>query len=258
MSENDQTDSAVITRLWPETDATRGLTDDEIAELYSVADRRAPWLRVNFVASLDGSATHDGHSGGLGDAADRRLFMLLRRLCDVIVVGAGTVRAEGYAGPLLDAAGMAWRRAHGLAEHPVFAIVSGELDLDPASRLFTDAPVRPIVLTGDAAPAGPREALSQVADVITCGTAGVDTAVMLRRLAQRGLPQIHCEGGPHLFGGMIAAGAVDELCLTLSPQLEAGLGPRISNGAETDAPMPMRLRHVLTSGSTLLLRYVRG
>lgn len=254
MSDGDTT--GTITRLWPRSDA--GLSDDEIAQLYSVDDRSRPWVRVNFVASLDGSATHNGRSGGLGDAADRRVFDVLRRLCDVVVVGAGTVRAEGYGPMRLDAASTAWRRAHGLAEHPVFAIVSAELELDPASRIFRDAPVRPIVLTGSAAPAGPRAALAEVADVITCGTAGVDTALMLQRLAERGLPQVHCEGGPHLFGSMIAAGAVDELCLTLSAQLEAGLGPRISNGAQTDVPMHMRLAQVLAGGSTLLLRYVRG
>jgi len=256
MSEDDE--SSAITRLYPAPAPERALTDDDIAELYEVADRGTPWVRVNFVSSLDGSATHNGRSGGLGDAADRRVFDVLRRLCDVIVVGAGTVRAEGYGPMRLDDASTAWRRARGLTEHPVFAIVSAALDLDAESPIFTDAPVRPIVLTGSAAPAGPREALAEVADVITCGVAGVDTGVMLRRLAERGLPQVHCEGGPHLFGSMIATGAVDELCLTLSPQLEAGLGPRISNGAETDVPMHMRLAQVLASDSTLLLRYVRG
>lgn len=251
-------DLSVITRLWPSPDVSRGLTDDEIADLYSVADRSRPWVRVNFISSLDGSATHNGRSGGLGDDADRRVFDVLRRLCDVVVVGAGTVRAEGYTAMRVDAASVAWRRAHGLAEHPVFAIVSAALDLDATSPIFTDAPVRPIVLTGAAAPSGPRKALAEVADVITCGTAGVDTALMLRSLAERGLPQVHCEGGPHLFGSMIAAGAVDELCLTLSPQLEAGLGPRISNGAQTDVPMRMSLAQVLAGDSTLLLRYVRG
>lgn len=250
-----------IRRIWPVggVDAAAPVaTDDELSEWYSVPDRTRRWVRVNFVSSLDGSATHAGRSDGLGDAADKRVFDVLRRLCDVVVVGAGTVRIEGYGPMRVDGPAAAWRRAHGLAEHPVFAIVSARLDLDPDSRIFTDAPVRPIVLTADTAPPEKREALSKVADVISCGATTVDTGVMLDRLAERGLVQVHSEGGPHLFGAMIADGTVDELCLTLSAQLEAGDGTRISNGAELHAALGMHLAQVLASGSTLLLRYVRA
>ncbi|KQV07326.1 pyrimidine reductase family protein [Leifsonia sp. Root112D2] len=249
-----------IRRIWPVgavTDAAHAASDDEIAEWYSVSDRSRRWARVNFVSSLDGSATHAGRSGGLGDTADRRVFDVLRRLCDVVVVGAGTVRAEGYGPMRVDEPAAVWRRAHGLAEHPVFALVSARLELDPASRIFTDAPVRPIIVTVDAAPRERRAALSKVADVITCGVASVNTSAMVDALAERGLVQVHCEGGPHLFGTMIADGTVDELCLTMSAQLEGGSGPRISNGSELPASRGMHLAQVLASGNTLLLRYMR-
>lgn len=246
-----------IRRLWP-TPSVRATSDDELTDWYAIADRSRRWTRVNFVGSLDGSATHAGRSGGLGDAADRRVFHVLRRLCDVVLVGAGTVRTEGYGPMRVDAPAAVWRRAHRLAEHPVFAIVSGRLDLDPDSRIFTDAPVRPIVLTTAAAPPDRREALAAVAEVIPCGASVVNTGVMLDRLAERGLVQVHCEGGPQLLNAMIDDDTVDELCLTMSPRLEGGQGPRIASGATPDAPRGMRLAQVLLSGSTLLLRYVRA
>jgi len=249
--------------LWPARASRSGsLTDDDLAALYSEAVPDTAWTRVNFVSSLDGSATRDGRSGGLSDAADRRVFDVLRRLCDVVVVGAGTVRAEGYGGMRVDDASVRWRVAHDRAPQPTFAIVSGLLDLDPRSSVFADAPVRPIVFTGAAAPADRRRALGAVATVVECAEPGrvsgrVDTGTMISELADRGLPRIHCEGGPHLFGALVAERMVDELCLTLSPQLIGGAGPRITDGVGS-VPLGMRLGHVLASEDTLLLRYLRA
>jgi len=246
-----------LTQLFP-LPSMDALTDDDIARLYAMPADAERWARVNFVSSLDGSATHGGLSGGLSDAADRRVFDLLRTLCDVVVVGAGTVRAEGYGPMRVDEDAERRRHAAGLALQPVFAIVSAALDLDPSSSIFTDAPVRPIVVTGAAAPIERQAALEQVADVLVCGGAHVDTARMLRALAERGLSRVHCEGGPHLFGAMVADGAVDELCLTLSPQLEGGDGRRITDGTFPPAAARMHLAHVLSSADTLLLRYLRS
>jgi riboflavin biosynthesis pyrimidine reductase len=246
-----------IMRVLPQPFAA-GLTDDDIVELYANPSGSGVWARVNFVSSLDGSATHDGRSAGLSDGADRRVFDLLRTLCDVVVVGAGTVRTEGYGPMRVDASAVRRREAAGLASQPVFALVSAALDLDPTSSIFTAAPVRPIIVTGAAAPADRKKALEQVADVLVCGEARVDTSRMLRELGSRGLSRVHCEGGPHLFGAMVADGAVDELCLTLSAQLEGGSGRRITDGAFPPAPLSMRLAHVLASDDTLLLRYVRA
>ena len=215
-----------------------------------------PLLRMNFVSSVDGAATHRGHSGGLSGEADKRLFQLLRRVCDVVLVGAGTVRIEGYEAMRVSAESVEWRRAAGLPEHPVFAIVSGSLDLDPESKIFTDAPVRPIVITTERAPAGERAEFDALADVIVCGDDLVDVDAMLRELRRRGLAHILCEGGPTLFGTLLAADAVDELCVTISPRLEAGDARRIANGPLPDARQ-LTLKQALASGSTLLLRYGR-
>jgi len=242
----------------PRSAGSAGLGDDELAELYEVSDRAAPWLRANFVSSADGAATHDGLSGGLGTSADRRVFDVLRRLADVIVVGAGTVRAEGYGGMRLGDEAVAWRAARGLPEQPAFAIVSRRLDLDPGGGVFARAARRPLVLTCESAPAAQREALSSVADVIDCGRASVDTRLLKERLAERGLPQQHSEGGPHLFGTMIEEGAIDELCLTISPRLEGGTARRIADG-HLMTPRELRLAHALAAADgTLLLRYVRA
>ena len=71
------------------------LSDADLDELYAVESR--PWLRVNMISTVDGAATGpDGRSGGINNAADKRVFDTLRRLCDAVVVGAGTARDEGY------------------------------------------------------------------------------------------------------------------------------------------------------------------
>jgi riboflavin biosynthesis pyrimidine reductase len=246
-----------ITKIHP-LPAQEDLSDAEIEALYSQGSDDLPWVRVNFVTSVDGAATHQGLSGGLSDAADKRVFGILRRLCDVVVVGAGTVRAEGYTAMRVDEAAERSRTEHGLTAHPVFAIVSASLDLDPASPIFTEAPARPIVLTTELSHTLAREALAEVADVVICGVERVEAGVLVRALADRGLGRIHCEGGPHIFGDLIAAREIDELCLTVSPRLESGIASRIATGASPINPVGLRLAHTLVAGDTLLLRYVRA
>lgn len=242
------TDSASIDRLWP--DAESGLSDDDIvASLHS----DSPVLRVNFVSSVDGAVTHDGRSGGLSDEADKRHFELLRRVCDVVLVGAGTVRDEGYGPMRVSEESARWRVAYGLPEHPVFALVSGSLDLDPASRIFTEAPVRPIIFTTSRG-ADRVAAFAEVADVVVAGTQRVPGRDIVAALHERSLRNVLCEGGPDLFGSMLADGVVDELFLTVNPTLEAGDARRISAG-ELVEPAHLALASVLASGSTLLLRY---
>lgn len=91
---------------------------------YEPADRTVPMLRLNMISSLDGAAWVDGRSGGLGGPADQALMGVLRMLADVIMVGAGTVRIEGYQGNLIGEDASAWRLAHGLSAHPRFVVVS--------------------------------------------------------------------------------------------------------------------------------------
>jgi riboflavin biosynthesis pyrimidine reductase len=230
------------------------LDDIAIGDHYS-SGVGSPWLRVNFVSSVDGAATVDGRSGGLGGDADHRVFDILRTLCDVVVVASGTVKAEGYGAMILDAASVGARVAAGLTPQPTFAIVSGSLDLDPSSDVFARAPVRPLVLTSTSA--RPNAALAKVADIVVCGSTAVDPVAMVSAFAERQLTRIHCEGGPSLFGSLLAADVVDELCLTVSPLLVGGESGRITTGVVPD-PRTMSLAGILRSEDTLLLRYVRA
>ena len=242
-----------IESLWPTPCAE--LTDEQLLELY--APPAGTWLRMNFVTSLDGAVTRDGLSGGLGGEADGRVFELLRRWADVLLLGAGTARLEGYGAMRLPEAAERWREEHGLASQPVCALVSRQLDLDPDSPLFTDAPVRPLVFTVCAAPAERLEALSPVADVVEVGETVVDPHRVRAELEARGHRRIHSEGGPTLCGAFLEAGAVEELCLTLAATLEAGQGSRLAHSPQA-VPTAMELAGVLRGGEELLLRYTRA
>ena len=235
-----------------------GLDDASLAEAYAVPAGR-PWhLRMNFVASADGGGTAAGVSAGLSSPADRRLFSVLRDLADVVLVGAGTVRAEGYRAQRYGPERRRRRVQLGGSELPVIAVVSGALDLDPTSTLFTKAEVtaRTMVITCRAAPADRLAALSEVADVLVAGEERVDLAAAVRGLAERGLTRVLCEGGPALFGGLLRAGLVDELCLTVSPMLTGPGAGRIVAGPPPDTTTrPLRLLHLLEEDGVLLLRY---
>jgi riboflavin biosynthesis pyrimidine reductase len=228
----------------------------ELIRRYRVTDRAVPRVRVNFITSLDGAATVDGLSGGLNNQDDKLVFDTLRMLTDVIVVAAGTVRAEGYGGIRFGEADAAWRLGQGLTAQVPVAVVSSRLELDPGHPFFRDAAVRPIVLTHAGSPPERRAKLAEVADVLVCGDRAVDPVTMVAVLVDRGLAQILCEGGPHLFGALIAADCVDELCLSISPVLEGGSAGRIALG-HSRAVRKMSLLHVLTADDMLFLRYTR-
>ncbi len=246
-----------IDRILPS--AVADADDQQLLEWYDEGaahpDGR-PWVRMNFVTSIDGAATREGRSEGLGTPADRRVFALLRRLADVVLVGAGTVRKEAYGAMRLPDADAAWRVANGRKAQPVFAIVSAELGLGPSAPIFAEAPVRPIVFTTADAPDDRFQALSEVADVVVAGVDLVEPSFVVEEFQRRGLAHVHCEGGPTLAGLMLADGAVDEFCLTVTPTLEGGDAGRISGEVPSD-PQEMRLALALHSDSTLLLRYVR-
>jgi riboflavin biosynthesis pyrimidine reductase len=200
-------------------------------------------VRANMVASADGAATFDSRSGGLSSTADHQLFLTLRKLCDVIVVGASTVRVEGY-GP-----------ARGDGAAPI-AVVSGSLDLDPESRFFAEAVARPLVLTTEEADADKIAALSTVADVVKAGTVRVDLGSALDQLAERGLTKVLTEGGPALLAELIAVDRLDELCLTAAPLLTLGHSKRITDGPPLRDATRLDVMHVLVDDEgSLFLRY---
>jgi riboflavin biosynthesis pyrimidine reductase len=245
-----------VHRIFPNPDPTP-LDDPSLIDLYAPPDRSRPTLRVNFVTSLDGAVTLEGYSEGLSSAADKRVFHLLRMLCDAVVVAAGTLRHEGYGPVAMNSERREWRRRHGLAEHVPLAVVSRTLALGTALTALTEAPTRPYVITCASAPLPTRKALGDVADVIVCGDDDVDLAAARAELHERGLTQLLSEGGPQLLGGLTAADLVDDFCLTLSPLLTGAGAGRITAGPPSPAPRQLGLRHVLGSDDTLLLRYAR-
>lgn len=225
------------------------------AYAYPGPAEQRPWLRANMVTSLDGSAVQEGRSGGLSTQADKEVFGLLRGLADVVLVGAGTARTEGYRGPHPKPEHAERRAAHGQRPAPVLALVSASLTLDPESDLFTGAE-RTIVITHGGSSRAARDRLAEVADVVVAGDDRVDLAAAVAALDRRQLARILCEGGPSLLGGLLAAGLLDELCLTVSAKAVGGAGPRITSGAPVE--QTFRLAHLIEDDGTLLTRYVRA
>ena len=233
------------------------LSDTELAGLYAYPDG-ARTVRANMVMSADGAASVSGRSGGLSSPADRRVFALLRGLADVILAGAGTVRAERYK-PVRPHEIWPGLRA-GRPATPAIAVVTRRLDLDPDDALFAEAPpeARTIVLTSGLAPAARRAAFAGHADVVVTGAERVDLEAAIGALASRGYRRILCEGGPHLLAELTTAGLLGELCLTVSPLLAGPGAGRISQAmglAGDGGTRPLRLAHVLAEDGVLLSRY---
>ncbi|AZK97212.1 pyrimidine reductase family protein [Streptomyces tsukubensis] len=257
-------------RLLPVTDQTadddREWSLEELAELYSYPEPDAKqggapgaWLRGNMVSSLDGAAQHDGASQPLSGPADMRIFGVLRALCDVVIAGAETVRREGYRPARAREAFAARRAAAGQTPAPAIAVVSASLELDFTAPLFTEPLVPTLILTGAGAPAERvRAARLAGADVVQAGDGpGVDPAAAVAALAERGLTRQLTEGGPRLLGRFVAAGVLDELCLTVAPVLTAGDAQRITNGPGTAVPERFALVSVLEEAGFLFTRYRR-
>ncbi|MFF3511370.1 pyrimidine reductase family protein [Streptomyces sp. NPDC002573] len=248
----------------PATDtADREWSLQELAAAYAYPEPgpggREPWLRANMVSTLDGAAQHDGRSQPISDAADMRIFGTLRGLADVVLVGAQTVRQEGYRPARARAAFAGLREAAGQAAAPAIAVVSASLDLDFSWPLFTSPLVPTLVLTGAAA-APDRVAAAERAGarVLIAGDGmGVDPARAVRALADLGMTRLLTEGGPRLLGQLIAAGVLDELCLTVSPMLTAGDAQRIAGGPSVAVPERFGLVSLLEEEGFLFSRYRR-
>ncbi len=250
-------------QIYPDADPAAADDDDLLARCYAYpaldGPGERPWVRANMVASVDGAATLEGRSGGLGGGADRKLFQVLRSLADVVLVGGGTARAEKYKPARLAAMVPALRA--GRPPTPPIALVSASLDLDPDSPLLAAAPdwARTIVLTTATAPADRRRALARRATVIEAGEKRVDARWAIDALAGLGHSRILTEGGPRLLGHLAAAGRLDDLCLTIGPLLAGGDASRILAGSPLPGgALPLTLTHVLAEDGSLFCRYLRA
>ena len=230
---------------------------DVYADPRRFESRDRPYVFVNMVASVDGATVVEGVTEQLGSPGDRHIFLLLRSLADGIIVGAETVRAEGYGPPVIRQEFAAARAERGQPPMPRIAIVSRSLALDWSAPLFTDGRSRPFVLAPATADPQRLARAGEVADVITEGDPELDMPEALRRLAAQGVHALLCEGGPTLNAGLLADGLVDELCLTIAPSLVGmGGGKRIIGGAPLPAVVGLELAHVLEEDGNLFLRYL--
>ncbi|HET6856227.1 MAG TPA: pyrimidine reductase family protein [Streptomyces sp.] len=242
--------------------ADREWSLDELADAYAYPEADAvggAWLRANMVSSLDGAAHHDGRSHPISSDTDMRIFGTLRSLADVVIVGAETVRLEGYRPARAREAFADRRAAAGQGPAPAVAVVSASLDLDFSRPLFASPLVPTLLLTGAAAPPDRvRAAREAGVEIVVAGDGtAVEPASAVAALADRGLTRLLTEGGPRLLAQFIAGGVLDELCLTVSPALTAGRAQRIADGPGVGVPEWFTLASVLEEAGFLFTQYRR-
>jgi riboflavin biosynthesis pyrimidine reductase len=225
---------AVLRRLHPEPAA-----DVTVVECYDVArtpPNGRPWIGLCMVASLDGSTVVDGRSRGLSNPHDSEVVLTLRDLADVVIVGAGTARAEGYGPP---------RKAGQRV-----GVVSNSGRIDATTPLFSSGAGFLIV---------PESAPETAVDTVRAGATRVDLiqAVSMLSGVVGDVAFAHAEGGPQLNGALATADLIDELNFTLSPQLAGGDGPRLTVGG-ADLSAAFDLAHlVVDEESFVFSRWVR-
>jgi riboflavin-specific deaminase-like protein len=229
------------------------LTTDDVVAAYRLPPGR--WLRVNFIASLDGLTTVAGRSKGLQQPGDLVVFRVLRALADAVLVGAGTAAAEGYGPMEADTTVARMRVALGRPATAPIVVVSRRASVRPDSRIVGG--VSPsLLVTSEATDPERRTALAAAGmEVLVCGGDDVDLPLALDRLAERGHEQVTSEGGPALLQSMLLAGVVDELDLSIAPALVGGGEVRLI----PDVPMPrvpLELRQLLEEDGMVFARYV--
>lgn len=212
-------------------------------------------VRANMIFSADGAAAFGGRAGPLSCPTDQRLLNILRGLADVVLVGAGTARAENYGPVKLSDAARARRHHEGRAEPPPIAVVSRSGELPP--RLFSNPDQPPILMTC-ARTAARHDPDDDRQHVMVAGEDSVDVSRAVAMLRERGMRRIVCEGGPTLLDELVEADAVTEICVTLAPKLAASqpLGHR-THPARLATPVTMRLEHALVCDGYLYLKYRR-
>jgi riboflavin biosynthesis pyrimidine reductase len=224
----------VLRRVHPEPAGDVTIRDCYDVERLPPQDR--PWIELCMVASLDGSTVVDGRSGALSNANDTEMFLTLRDLADVIVVGAGTARAEGYGPP---------RKAGQRV-----GVVSNTGRVDRDSALFASGAGFLIV---------PESAPATTIETLRAGQTSVDLALAASMLTSivGAVRFVHAEGGPHLNGGLATADLIDELNLTFSPHVVGGDGPRLTVGG-AEGLSAFDLAHLVVDESSFVFsRWVR-
>ncbi|MFX4270835.1 dihydrofolate reductase family protein [Propionibacteriaceae bacterium Y1685] len=242
----------------PQSPHDSSLSPESLATVYAYpsttdgAEAR-PWLRTNFVGTLDGAAQGpDGRTGTINTEADHVVFDTLRELADAVIVGANTIREEGYRALQLTPDRAARRASLGMPPHPPLIIVSDSLDVPDELPIDGAGPV--LVVTAQSSDsARAKELVAQGVEVITLHAEGL-LPELIHWCADRGWNRLLSEGGPHLHGALLQAGLVDELCLTITPVVIGGDRLRIAAGQ--DLAVDFTIGDCFTAQDSVFLRMV--
>ncbi|WP_034990687.1 pyrimidine reductase family protein [Corynebacterium halotolerans] len=227
---------------------------------YLEVDRSRPrhecWVTGHMVAGLDGTAAIGGRVGALSTRPDQALFRAMRQIADIVLVGAETVRREGYGRVRLSEQAQAQRRRLGQPPNPPVAVISRSLELDWTASLFADAPedAPTHVITCAAADPERLAEAERFATVVVAGDERVEPAAALRALAELGHHVVLCEGGPTWLGELVAADRLDELCLSMSPLMGGDRLP-VAVTPEGAGINRFELKGIMAEDDTLFLRY---
>lgn len=227
---------------------------------YLEVDRSVPrhecWVTGHMVAGVDGTAAVDGKVGPLSTRPDQDLYRAMRQIADVVMVGAETVRREGFGPIRLSEDAQEWRLAQGMTALPPVAVVTRSLALNWSLRVFQSVPddARTMVITCAAADPERVAQAAEVADVVVAGDEQVEPARALQALADRGHRVVLCEGGPTWLGEVVAADRLDELLLSISPLMGGDPLP-VAVTPPGAGVSGFTLEGVLREDDTLFLRY---
>lgn len=230
-----------------------------ITPIEAYQPRTETLLRANMVASLDGAVQVDGRVGALTAPTDQEILWTLRAQSEVVLVGAGTVRAEGYRSLQLPDDFPALTKRYGDQPDRPLAIVSNSGRLDADSRAFTEARTAPFLIVPAAAELSDglhRRIEDGTARLITAGDDTVDLPAAVEALRAQGYRQILSEGGPGVLGALLAEDLVDELCLTTSPIAVLGDGSRLAHRGQP-IKQHFSLQHLLLHDDSLFARWRR-
>lgn len=194
-----------------------------------------PYVVANFVATVDGAVSLAGESSTIARHApgDRPLFRLLREQADAVLAGTATLEREQYKRLVRDPAVVDRRTAAGLAPVPL-AVVLARSGAAPAGVPMLTDPEQPVrIFTG-------KDAEAKAA---------------LGALRSDGIELLLCEGGPRLLGGLLRAGLVDELFVSIAPVLASGSPEHTLLAGMPDHPRTLTLIGLLEQDGGLHARY---
>jgi riboflavin biosynthesis pyrimidine reductase len=245
-------------RLLPDPDPGPLDVSELIAglELGNRATADRPYTVANMIMSVDGRGSFDGRSSALGDAGDKQVFRALRSVCDVVLVGTGTLATEHYGRLVRDADVQAARERHGLAPQPLLCTVTRGGHIPPEIPLLADPDSRMIIYSGAAVDVGD---VAATVEVIMVDPSRLSLSSALRDLrVRRPVRLVLCEGGPTVLGQLIGDRAIDELFVTSAGKLAGGTGPAIVTGLTLPDPLAVCLLWLLEQDGSLFLRYGFG